>query len=263
MTATSSAATSGTAIVPEVSPVAGAVASAQLGPPRPALDQQWARLGRIALIAAGAQIFIALAGMPVALDERMIVSPVLSLGYAALVWIPLVAGYRAGHQAKTPTSTVHAAGAHELVGGALAGAAAGLGLSILGVLIANFDLRDPLVNWSPQLADLLGFGRGTTFGVVAWLVLGTVLGLAGAAMRLLGSVVRRAVLAMAVGVAVGAVLEQIVSELIEGLGGEAIADWLYQQAKRAHRGWSCGGGAGGGSVHHRGPGPGAAGEGRG
>ena len=41
--------------------------------------------------------------------------------------------------------------------GVVVGAIGGLGLSILIVLIDNFNLRDPLVNWSPQLFDLLNF----------------------------------------------------------------------------------------------------------
>ncbi len=44
-----------------------------------------------------------------------------------------------------------AKGVHDILEGAIAGLITGAGLSLLVILIDNFDLRDPLVNWSPQL----------------------------------------------------------------------------------------------------------------
>ena len=205
----------------------GGAAAPPAGPARPVGDQPWGRILRLGGIGALAQVFIALSGMPVGLDGRTIVEPVLSLGYLALVWLPLILGYRVGHQPVLEGVAVPAPGGREVVAGALTGVAAGAGISVLMALLANFDLRDPLVNWSPQLAEICGFGRGAWFGAAIWLVIGAVVGAAGGALHLLGGRVRRAVIAAAATVAAAAVLETILTDLVGGLGLEAVTDWLY------------------------------------
>ena len=88
---------------------------------RPALAQDWRRLVRMGAVGAVAQVFIALSNMPVRLDERVIVKPVLSLGYLTLLIVPFAAGHRVGHQIKREGVPVHAAGAHEVAGARPAG----------------------------------------------------------------------------------------------------------------------------------------------
>ncbi|MYG71656.1 MAG: hypothetical protein F4197_04145, partial [Acidimicrobiia bacterium] len=145
---------------------------APLAAPRPALAHDWRRIARMGSIAAFGQVFIALSNMPVRLDERLIIKPVLSLGYLVLLILPFAAGYREGHQIKREGVPTYAPGPNEVVGGFCCGALAGGGLSLLAVLITHFDLREPLVNWSPILLDLLSFGNATWFAVLIWLVIG-------------------------------------------------------------------------------------------
>ena len=216
-----------TASQPTATAPGGGAATPPAGPARPMADQPWGRILRLGGIGALAQVFIALSGMPVGLDGRTIVEPVLSLGYLALIWLPLILGYRVGHQPVLEGVAAPAPGGREVGAGALTGAAAGAGISVLVALLANFDLRDPLVNWSPQLAEICGFGRGPWFGAVIWLVIGAVVGAAGGALHLLGGRVRRAVIAAAATVAAAAVLETILTDLVGGLGLEAVTDWLY------------------------------------
>ena len=203
---------------------------------RPALGQDWRRLVRMGAVGAAAQMFIALSNMPVRLDERMIVKPVLSLGYLTLLIVPFAAGHRVGHQIRREGVATHVAGAHEVLGGAACGAIVGGGLSLQAVLLTNFDLREPLVNWSPMLADLLAFGRGTSFAVVIWLVIGAGIGAAGGLLRLPGPRARRAVVTMALAVGGAAVLEPLVVDLAEGMGLEALTDRLY--ASRGGLNWT-------------------------
>ena len=216
-----------TASQPTVTAPADGAAAPPAGPARPVTDQPWGRILRLGGIGALAQVFIALSGMPVGLDGRTIVEPVLSLGYLALVWLPLILGYRVGHQPVLEGVAAPAPGGREVGAGALTGVASGAGVSVLVALLANFDLRDPLVNWSPQLAEICGFGRGAWFGAAIWLVIGAVVGAAGGALHLLGGRVRRAVIAAAATVAAAAVLETILTDLVGGLGLEAVTDWLY------------------------------------
>ncbi len=205
----------------------GGEAAPDLAPPRPPLAQDWRRLVRMGAIAGFGQIFIALSNMPVRLDERVIVKPVLSLGYLALLILPFAAGHRVGHQVRREGVPTFAAGAHEALGGAACGALTGGGLSLLAVLLANFDLRDPLVNWSPMLLELLSFGNETWFAVVIWLVIGAAVGAVGGTLRLLSPRIRRAVVTMALAVVGAAVLEPLVVDLAEGMGLEPLTDRLY------------------------------------
>ena len=213
----------------------GGVAAPDLAPARPALAQDWRRLVRMGAIAGFGQIFIALSNMPVRLDERVIVKPVLSLGYLALLILPFAAGHRVGHQIRREGVPTFAAGTHEALGGAACGALTGGGLSLLAVLLANFDLRDPLVNWSPMLLELLSFGNETWFAVVIWLVIGAVVGAVGGTLRLLSPRIRRAVVTMALAVVGAAVLEPLVVDLAEGMGLEGLTDRLY--ARRGGVAW--------------------------
>ena len=203
--------------------------------PRPALAHDWRRIARMGSIAAFAQVFIALSNMPVALDGRTMVKPVLSLGYLVLLILPFAAGYRQGHQTKLEGVTQHAAGRNEVVGGLACGTIAGGGLSLLAVLLANFDLREPLVNWSPILLDTLTFGNAPWFAVVIWLAIGAGAGASGGVLRLLGPRSRRAAVTMVLAVVGAAVLESLMVDLADGLGLEALTDRLY--AKRGGVTW--------------------------
>ena len=49
----------------------------------------WLRAIRFSLLGSLTSIFIALSGMPVGLDRRAIIYPVLSLGFLAILWVPL------------------------------------------------------------------------------------------------------------------------------------------------------------------------------
>ncbi len=209
---------------------AAATTSAAVGaaaPPRPVFAQDWCRIARMGAVAILAQFFISLSNMPVRLDGRTLIEGLLSLGYLSLVIVPLAMSHRVGQQVRREGVPYHAAGAHEIVGGALGGALAGGGLSLLAILLANFDLREPLVNWSPILADLLAFGRGTAFAVFIWLVIGAAVGAAAGLLRVLHPVARRVLWTMVLTVLGAALLESLVEDLAEGMGIDALTDWFY------------------------------------
>ncbi|MCY3805228.1 MAG: branched-chain amino acid ABC transporter permease [bacterium] len=199
----------------------------ELAPPRRARDLDWRRLGRLGGVAAFVEMFISLSAMPVRLDERLVIESILSLGYVFIGAIPIVVGHRIGRQVKLEGVPIHRPGRYELIGGALVGTLAGAGLSLLVVLITHFDIREPLVNWSPQLRDLLSFDQGPAFGVLIWLGIGAVGGFIGGGLRLLATRWRRTLLTMAATVVLAAILEQLVVDLVSGVGLEPVADWFY------------------------------------
>ena len=75
------------------------------------------------------------------------VDALLSRGYTSLVWIPVVFGYSV-----TSSSCSRACGAppgaRRCARRSRRRRVGGLGVALLGLLVDNFDLRDPLVNWS-------------------------------------------------------------------------------------------------------------------
>ena len=191
----------------------------------PGLD--WRRQIRFSAIGALTCAFIALAGMPVGLDRRSIVYPVLSLGYLSLLWVPFVLASFAGSQVVLEGMGERERDTRDLAAGALVGFGSTVGLVGLMILVKNFNLRDPLVNWSPQLLDLLSFNRSTALGMLFWVVLGTTLGLLGGAMHVVPATVRSKTLTVILSVLAVSVLETFLTDLLEGFRLEVFTDFIY------------------------------------
>lgn len=191
----------------------------------PGLD--WRRQIRFSAIGALSCAFIALAGMPVGLDRRSIVYPVLSLGYLSLLWVPFVLASLAGSQVVLEGMGERERDTRDLAAGALVGLGSALGLVGLMILVKNFNLRDPLVNWSPQLLELLSFNRSTTLGMLLWVVLGTTLGLLGGAMHVVPATVRSKTLTVILSVLAVSVLQTFLTDLLEGFRLEVFTDFIY------------------------------------
>ena len=187
----------------------------------------WRKQTRFALIGALSSAFVALAGMPVGLDRRSIVYPVLSMGYLSLLWIPFVLASLAGSETVLEGMTARTRGKKDLLAGGLVGFGSASGLVLLMLLIQNFDLRDPLVNWSPQLLNLLAFNRPLAVGMLLWLAFGSALGLLGGAMHVLPKKIRSHIRNVVLTVLAVSVLETFLTDLLEGFGLEILTDYIY------------------------------------
>jgi len=118
-------------------------------------------------------------------------------------------------------------GAFDLVTGFVVGLVGGGLLSLFMVALDSWNLRDPLVNWSPKLFRFLTYENGMGFGAMAWLSTCAVLGLTGAALHVVPTLVRRTVSFMVLGLLFLSVLESAVDDLMEGFGLESLADWVF------------------------------------
>ena len=199
-------------------------------PARRPLDQNWRKLLNYGLLLALVLIFVALTNMPVNLNRRLLIEPIFSMGYLSLLWLPAIFGFLICRESVLAGMPSHAKGSRDVLAGSLVGLIGGAGLSILTFLLDNFNLRDPLVNWSPQLLELLSFQRDTVFGVGIWLPIGLVLGTVGGLGHVLSETTRR-VLGWAFASVIGfAIFETVILDLSEGfawLGAEWLADELY------------------------------------
>lgn len=196
-------------------------------PRRRLLDQDWRKLVRAGAILAVGQVFIALSGMPVTFDRRLLIDPILSLGYLSIIWLPLVVGYWVGREQVLEGMAAYSRGGRDVVAGAVAGLAGNAGLTLLVVGITHFDIRDPLVNWSPQLLEILQFGESVWLGALIWPAIGAATGALGGGMHWAGSRISRAVVVVPLAVFSAAVLESVITDLSQGFHIEAVSDWLY------------------------------------
>jgi len=196
---------------------------------RPVLDQDWRRIANIGSVTALAMVFIALIGMIVQLDTRPIVRGYLSLGYLMVIWIPITAGYLVSKEVVLEGMVAYRKGPRDVLAGALAGMVGGAGLSLLTVMIDNFDIRDPFINWSPQLLDQLTFGNSIGFGVVIWLAIGGGLGLLGSISHVIPAIAARALNTGFITVMLVSILEGAISDLLQGFGLTFLSDAVYAQ----------------------------------
>ena len=200
--------------------------AAALGPSS-ALDQDWRKVFRWGLICGGTLIALCLVGMPVELDRREIVERYLSLGYVSVLLVPIFAGWVAATQIVLEGFESRKQGLYDLVTGLLVGILGGGGLSLLMVALDSWNLRDPLVNWSPKLLRFLTYENGMGFGAASWIITCGALGLAGASLHVVPRVVRRVVAIVLLGLLALSVLESAVQDLSEGFGLEWLADLIY------------------------------------
>lgn len=187
----------------------------------------WLRAVRFSLLGSLASVFIALSGMPVGLDRRAIIYPVLSLGFLAILWVPIVMAASAGKETVLEGMEARKRGAIDVGMGSLVGLGSTSGICCLMVLIKNFDLRDPLVNWSPQLLDLLSYRQNISVGIAIWLLVGAGLGALGGLTNLISRFSRRLILNFVFAIVGVSVLETIVTDLSEGFGLAWVTDLMY------------------------------------
>ena len=195
--------------------------------PSSILDQDWLKVLRWGLICGGALIAICLVGMPVEMDRRILVERYLSLGYLSVLCIPVLVGWVASTQVVLEGVEARKQGLFDLVTGFVVGAIGGGCLALLMVALDSWNLRDPLVNWSPKLLRFLTYENGMGFGAVAWIVTGAALGLAGASFRVMPRVVRRFTTFVLFGLISLSILESVIDDLSEGFRLEWLDDFMY------------------------------------
>ena len=188
----------------------------------------WKRIFKWGSICVAALLFVSLVGMPIKLDPKSIISPLLSLGYVSLLWLPLIFGYVASSRVVLEGVETTKPGLPDLLTGVLTGAIGGAGLTLLMLGIENFDIRDPLINWSPQLLEVLAFGaRDLNSGV--WIGIGGALGLVGAGLHLIPESLRRGASYGFFTVLALAIFEPALDDMSEGFRLEWLVELIFEK----------------------------------
>lgn len=188
-----------------------------------AFDVDWRRIFRIGSICGLGLVFVALTGMPVGLDDRPIIDGVISLGYLSLIMYLPILGWVVGNETVLEGMAAAKRGARDIVAGAGVGAVGGFWMGLFTLLLDNFDLRDPLVNWNDELFILATFNRGAAFASWFWIIFGAILGGIGATLHVMNPKIRRAVMVMLLTVLGVSIFQSLVDDVLGGVG-ESIAD---------------------------------------
>lgn len=204
-------------------------ATLDLAPPRAATDQNWSRVRNCGLLLALALAYVSLTDMPEKLDSRLVVEPLLSMGYLTLIAPPIVFGYVVTREVVLEGMTAHRKGPREVVAGAAVGVLGGLGLALLILLLDTRDLSDPLVNWNQDLLEVLTFGESAGYGMGFWILAGTGLGLLGGLLHLLPKIVTRVLRAVCGTILLFAILESALDDLSEGFRLEWLIEAIFEK----------------------------------
>ncbi|MBO30776.1 MAG: hypothetical protein CL439_05120 [Acidimicrobiaceae bacterium] len=188
----------------------------------------WKRIFKWGSICAAALLFVSLVGMPIKLDPKSIISPLLSLGYVSLLWLPLIFGYVASSRVVLEGVETRKPGLPDLLTGVLTGTIGGAGLTLLMLGIENFDIRDPLINWSPQLLEVLAFGARDLNSAV-WIGIGGALGLVGAGLHLIPESLRRGASYGFFTVLALAIFEPALDDMSEGFRLEWLVELIFEK----------------------------------
>ena len=173
--------------------------------------------------------FAAAVGMVQVFDEaRLVIHPVLSMGYLSLFWFVPIAGYLATKVKVLEGMAAPETGPRNVALGALSGLIGWGMLAAFTLFINAFNLRDIFVKLSPKLVILLTFGRGLLVGLALMALAAVLLGAAGGALHVLSPAWRRAVILAVEWVFVIALLESVFTQVLRRLGlirvGSAVFD---------------------------------------
>jgi branched-chain amino acid transport system permease protein len=181
----------------------------------------WKKILQLGLIGGLVGVLIALVGMVEEFDERDIIAGTLSMGWTMLILTVLVTAYFAAGTSKMNNLLSIAAGA-------LSGAVFSVVMSILTWMVDTFDLRQTLVNASPNLVKILTFEQGIPNGLIVLIVAGAVVGALGSAIFILPDRYRKAV-SLGLGmVAFLGLMQDIIQVSLAGFEGvsDAIV-WMF------------------------------------
>lgn len=184
------------------------------------------RVLRVGGLAGLVMVFVSANGMLQAFNGRLIINPILSLGYALLFAIPLVAGRQFTRRKHIEgIETAPRTGA-DVMAGLIAGLLAGGIVALFTVLVDAFPgMRSVFPKLSPVLVQLLTLDQGLGTGALIVVVGAGVAGLIGAGLGMLPERTRKALLIGIETLVILAVFQAVVNDLFNWF--RTLPNFLY------------------------------------
>lgn len=190
----------------------------------------WRRVLRVGVLAGVAMAYVGAIGMLDTFNGRLIVDPILSLGYLVLFAAPFVAGTRFTRRAQHTGVEVEPPGMGDVIHAALAGLVAGLVVIVFASLVdAVPDLRSTFPNMSPAMVELLTLGLGLGVAVVVIPLISAAIAAGAAGLALVPERYRKAISVGAVTVVAFALFQAVVDDFFDWF--EALPDFLYTSTR--------------------------------
>jgi branched-chain amino acid transport system permease protein len=185
----------------------------------------WKAAVRFGLIGGGIAVLICLVGMVLTFDDLFIVSGVVTMGQIMLFAPFFLFSYMAANQI---AETNWAA---RLTTGALAALIGGITLAILVSIGQAVNLRAMFPNASPDLYQLLLFGKAFPVGLLLLILIALLVGLVAAGVSLLPNRLRRTILMTAIWVMVIGMMRDLLVTVINRWGPVAVLfRWPFAQS---------------------------------
>ncbi|MBW3590169.1 MAG: leucine/isoleucine/valine transporter permease subunit [Actinobacteria bacterium] len=181
------------------------------------------------LVAGIVAIFVSAIGMVQRFDSRIIFS---SVTFSYVLLIGIFAG--SGYQAARPPLRLEGyeapkAGVRNVLAGLLAGTAGGILLALFILVAGTANLRPIFPNISPELVEILAFGRELGLGATLAALAAAVLGLLGGALQLVPQRLKKAIGGTFLWIVLFALLRGVLAPVTRGLGITSLTDLLYER----------------------------------
>ena len=188
-------------------------------------------LVRAGLIAGAVLLLVIGVGMFEIFNGRKMIDPYLSAGYAAVIWIPLVFGYRVSVRPVLEGIETTPPGRHNIIAGMITGAIAGGMLGLLLLFASVVNIRSIFINISPSLIDLLGYGGSVISGAAIIIVGSAVLGAAGGGFHLISERAKMVLLTVVATVIGLNFLELVIGDILRAAGLRAVDRMIYAPSR--------------------------------
>lgn len=191
----------------------------------PRLVVKWGLIGGVIAV------FVSAIGMFAVFTSRMIVDPTVNLGWISLYGFTLYFGYKVTKQPVLEGMEPPKVGLHNVVAGLLTGAIAGATMGAFLLLTGIVNLRDPLINVSPSMLQLLSFEEPLGTAALIHVGIGAIVGAVGGAFHIVperyGKMLTTGVLA----VLMAALLELVVGNALREAGFIDLDRQIYSPSR--------------------------------
>jgi branched-chain amino acid transport system permease protein len=203
------------------------VANMTAGRARSTGDLDMGRVLRVGAVTGAVMIYVSAIGMLATFNARLIINPILSIGYTLFFAIPFIAGTRFTQRQQLEGLTAEKPSGLDVVKALVAGAVGGLMVALFALVIDSFpEVRSTFPNLSPEMVEVITLGLGVGVGLVVIPAISAGVAAVGAAISFLPDRYRRAIAIGALTVVAFAMFQAVVDDFFDWL--PALPDFLYQ-----------------------------------